>query len=1028
MHVSSSVSSARSWSRCPVVPAALLVAAFAGGCGGSSGSSGQSGITGQESLKPGGGTFFVDENGSGGRASLHLAQVLWGRLVDVHEIDVAGNRVEVPVFRDFVVEPGVLTNGASYVLDRNPVTQRERLTIQARKTGVVDTSAFDQLLAEANDALPAVTTKNTNSAPPFTSVPRNACVVLRFDDCLDDSAAGALNLFNTVQVVSGYPPSTPFAARVVFDPNHGATIRGAFHSTRVLVDMTTSEAESIALPVPQGVNPIGLPASLSASASANVALRIPSRVDVGSGQFQVLTNLAGVSLDDQQNGPVDSLAPTLDILRALRSGNPGDASNGFLTDVDRPRVVGGWPITVSDADPDPDPSSDAGFDFLLDFSFNTTCLNAPAVGDVLTIGTALLEVTEAAPLAGVGVNDLKARSAVFVGNPLTLTGPGLYQAPFLPSLAVPDGCWVSFLPEATTFPSDGVLTTAQVLLRFSEPMDPDTLSPFGDFLIVNGAGGAASTAISHNIIVGEVAPNSDLTLFSFSPKLPMRHVANDANDIKHLELDAPRDLAGNRLRHELPFIDFKIEPLEATQNNGAIVLRLDANDEYAPNGAGPDGLADLRGQFFFDSQQGSIFPRPVATTGWPGDRSNPVPRLMQAGFNTNLPLNPLGAKVQALWRYCDFGWNVRDETKYNLDIVGLSWSPNTGGVQADFFELFEIRLGHSRFLPDEAFGNTGLPPGTLFENNYLAGSNQKVVHNRVLGYAVNPSLRFNSTTNVVMMPYPLNLGTSTPDVTYTWRDTTILTLGADGGTPGSVQPPVPGPPGVPVTNEGAAGGPNFAAIRNVPSVGLPLLIEFKCFPSDSGLGINALDVALAGGSAGPAFRAFSAGGINNLGNPTPVQPDNAGTPAGIVTPGGLTAPVDSAYHIGQLDTVVRVSRVHSAWLDSGLAGTTTWQAPVLEPAAAAQPSGTSVQLDFRSATAFSGPSAATAPFNAALLTAYGNPATPNPPFSETSLSDWSTNIALANAKRYLQLRITFVNNTSAGVSPKLTALALPFTK
>ncbi len=1020
MHVSSPASFARPWSRSPAVPVLLLVGAFVAGCGGGSGSSGQSGITGQESVKPGGGTFFVDENGSGGRASLHLAQVMWGRLVDVHEVDAAGKRVEVPVFRDFVVEPGILTNGASYVLDRNPVTQRERLTIQARKRGVVDTSAFDQLLAAANDALPAVTTKNVNSAPPFTSVPRNACVVLRFDDCLADGAAGALNLPNTVLVLSGYPPITPFSARVVFDPNHGATVRGVFHSTRVLVDMTTSEAEANALPAPQGVNQVGLPASLAATPSANVSVRIPSRVDVGSGQFQVLTNLSGVSLDDQQNGPTDIGVPTIDIVRAMRSGNPDNPSNGFLTDVERPRVVGGWPMTVVDADPDP--SGEAGFDFLVDFSFTTTCLNPPEVGDVLTIGSALLEVTEAAPLVGVGVTDLKARSVVFVGNPLTLTGNGLYQAPFLPSLTLADGCWVSFLPEATTFPTDGVQTTAQVLLRFSEPMDPATLSPFGDFLIVNGAAGPSSSAIAHNILVGEVAPSSDLTLFSFAPKLPMRHTANDANDIKHLELKEPRDLAGNRLRHRLPFVDFKIAPLEATQNNGAIVLRLDANDEYAPNGAGPDGLADLRGQFFFDSQRGGIFPRPVATTGWPGDRSNPVPRLMQAGFFSNLPLNPLGAKVQALWRYCDFGWNVRDETKYNLDVVGLNWSPFTGGVQADFFELFEIRLGHSRFLPDELFFNTGLPGATPFEGNYLNGSNQKVVHNRTLGYAVNPSLRFNSTTNVVMMPYPLNLGSATPDVTYTWRDTTILTKGADGGTPGSPgPPPVAGPPGVPVSNEGVAGGANFATIRNVPSVGLPLLIEFKCFPSDSGLGINGLDVALAGGTAGPAFRAFSAGGINNLGNPTLVQPDNALTPTGIVTPAGLSAPVDPAYYIGQLDTVVRLSRVHTVWLDSGLTGTTTWAAPVLEPAGAAQPTGTSVQLEFRSATGFA--TAAVTQFNAALMDAYGEQ-TNNP----TVLSDWSSNISLANGKRYLQVRITLVNNTAAGVSPQLTALALPFTK
>ncbi len=216
MHASSPALSDRSCSRSSSVFPLLLLVALAGSCGGSAGSGGQSGIPGQEESKPGGGTFFVDVNGGGGRSTLHLAEVLWGRLVDVHEIDGSGRRIETPIFRDFVIEPGVLTNGSSYVLDRNPVTQRERLTIQARKTGVPDTSAFDQLLAAASDALPQVVQKNVSSSPPFTSVPRNACVVLRFDDCLDDDADGAQNLPNTVQVesVTGLLPSTEREERV----------------------------------------------------------------------------------------------------------------------------------------------------------------------------------------------------------------------------------------------------------------------------------------------------------------------------------------------------------------------------------------------------------------------------------------------------------------------------------------------------------------------------------------------------------------------------------------------------------------------------------------------------------------------------------------------------------------------------------------------------------------------------------------------------------------------------------------------
>lgn len=1035
MHASLPPSLARSCRSRALVPA-LLCAAFASACGGSSGGNGQSGIPGQELAKPGGGTFFVDENGSGGRTNLGLAEVRWGRLVDVHEVDAAGDRVELPVFRDMVIEPTILTGG-SYVLDRNQVTQRERLTIKARKNGVPDPTDFDDLLAAARNQLPVVSIKNVSAAPPFTAVPRNACLVVRFDDCLDDDTAAAVVLGDTVEVFTGYPPVTPFEARVVFDPNHGAMVSGAFHTTRVLVDMTTSEAEASALPVIVGVNPVGMPASQENSPSSNVSLRIATRVDVGSGQFAVLTNLAGAPLDEQKNGPMDPNSPSLDVVRALRSGNPDvtiiGGSNGFLLDLERPRLIGAWPITISSATNDG--AGDPGFDFLLDLEFTTSCLDAPEVGDVVTINGSFLEVSEAATLTGVGVTDLKVRSAAFVGNSLTLQGDGLYQAPFLPS-ALELGCWVSFLPEADEFPAGGVSTTASILLRFNEPMDPATLSPFRDFLVVKGGEGSNPTA--HNVIVGEVVSN-DLSVFTFDPTLSLPHVNGDVNSRLHVELIRPRDLAGNRLRHDLPPVEFLIDENEPDQDNGSIVLRLDDDDEYGPAGGGPDSRGDLRGQFFYDGERGSIFPRPVAVSGWPADRTIPVPARMTQGFFSTVPvpLNPLGAKLQTLWRHCDVGWIVRDETKYNLDVIGLNWAPLNGAVQSDFFELFEIRLGHSRWLPDEgaagAWPTSGLPAGTPFEGNYLNGSNQRVVHSRTLGYFVNPSERFNSTSGIVMMPFPLNKGT-TPDVTYTWRDTSILTEGADGGITGGMTPT----PGVPTGIEVEAGAPGPAgslfAVRKVKTIGLPLLMEFNCFPSDSGLGNNNPELALPNlGAPSPNFRAYSAGGFNSAGTATPVLPDSELTPKGgfnpfSTPPGILTPPVDRAFFYGQLDTVVRISRVHTAWLDSGLNGVTEWQSPVLEPLDSDQPAGTAVLLDFRSAVNFSGSGGTSAPFNAPGLNPYGDPPPPNPSFSPVSLSDWSSDITLSNGKQYLQVRITFVNNPSTGLSPELSALALPFLK
>jgi hypothetical protein len=1041
---------------------ALVFAALATACGGGGGGGGQSGIPGQEGTKETGESFIVDENQSGGGSNLHLAEVLWGRLVDVHQIDGTGQRVDPPVFEDFVIHPNVLTDNTRYVLDRNPVTQRERLVIQnVHGPDPGDPSPgedeFLTLLAEA-EALPVVAPKHDDgsASPPFTAVPRNACMVLRFDDCLDDDEpAGLVNL---VRVFTGYPPITPFSARVIFDPNHGAMVGGRYHTTRVLVDMTVSQAEAAAPGAPLDPNAVGLPASQNSSPSANVSVRIPSQVDVGSGQPVVLTNLSGVSLDLDDNDPIDFGSLTLDVVRAVRSGNSSDQSNGFLRDLEKPRVVGGWPITITAATPD---GAGDELDFLIGFTFDTTCLNTPAAGDVVTMGEIFLQVTAPGVLVGNVVSNLKVRAAAEPSSPQALLGEGLFHAPFQTALALAPGCWVSFLPEAITFPTTGIETRAQVLVRFSEPMDPGSLSPFGGasggFRVVRG-GGASSPAISSNIIVGDVLlADPDLTEFAFVPSLPYPHTLNSTTDVLHVEVSSlASDLAGNRLRNALPFVDFTIADLQATEENGAIVLRFESSDEYAPDGPDadpfadpPDSLPDLRGQFFFDD--GKLVPRPVSFASWPVDQTIPVPaRMIPVAGGVFTPLNPLGAKMQMLWRYCDLGWDACDETKHNMDVIGLSWSPFGGQVLADFYDQFEIQLGHSRFLPDEGGGppppfapNSGLPT-SAFEDNYLAGSNPAgrggvVVHNRGLGYVINPANLFTATTGTLLIPFPFNQGQG-QDVTYTWRDTAILAKGGGGdvnqvgiplaieanaGVIGSIPCPLDRFPANPLRSGDLAGN------ANVPSYGLPLLIEVRCHPSDQGLGFNLLGVAIGGigGAVVPAFRAYSAGGINTLGNQEIVLPDAEPAPRGGFNPGS-TPPgtrtrfaVDSVFYLGQLDTVVRVSRVHTVWLDAGQDVSPLWQPAVVEPSLAIQPTGTNILIDYRGASNFSGPG--TQPFSSTRLDPYGNRIVDGDP-APTNVTDWSPNIGIGDTKRFLQVRLTFLSNIETRVVPELDALALPY--
>src|SRR6185503_2601902 len=173
--------------------------------------------------------------------------------------------------------------------------------------------------------------------------------------------------------------------------------------------------------------------------------------------------------------------------------------------------------------------------------------------------------------------------------------------------------------------------------------------------------------------------------------------------------------------------------------------------------------------------------------------------------------------------------------------------------------------------------------------------------------------------------------------------------------------------------------------RRVPSFGLPLLIEIRCHPSDQGLGFNSFSLALANGIpllATPNFRAYSGGGVNTLGNPEIVLPDAELAPRGTFNPAG-TPPgartrlaVDSVFYLGQLDTVVKLSRVHTVWLDAGDSVSPLWHAPVIQPSLANLPTGSQLLIDYRSATNFSegGPE----PFDKTRLDAYGNTASTDP--------------------------------------------------
>jgi hypothetical protein len=1026
------------------------------------------GVEGQEFAKPSGGSYFLDTNQGGSATRLHLEQMFWGRLVDVHDVDERGNLDRTPVFTDFVINEAIQSDGNRYRLEINPITQRTRLVI-LRTRGAPDrgVGTFESLLRTAADNLsPVIPNGDQEVDTTFSFIARNAALVLKFDDLLKDDLEAQGDLHETVRVFQGYPPETPFLCRPIFDSNHGGVVDGEFHSTRVVLDLTISVNEASSMVIPQPINAVGLSGSETSTPSANVVVRLPTRTDFGSGQFKLLRGLSGAAVSDRDNGPIDISSATRSVVRAMRSGNATDSNNGYLLDLSPPSVVGGWFLSldrVLDLS-----GGEAGFDFVVDLTFLTVCNRTPVVGDVITIGNAFLEVArEGTPPDGLGrVQGVEVRSLSQdpVTNPSSLLGAGQFLTLYQVAGQVPAGCWVTFNPPPVNFPAEGVSTSSQALVRFSEPMELGSLSPFDNFTIVRGD--SSSEISATNLIVGEILPSGDQRTFTFRPTLSLPHDTNTA-ETYHVRVQGPTDLAGNGLALPLPAVNFEMNATEPQVRTGSTVIRFASIDEVQPI-----GLTDWRGQFFFDFAGQAIRPRPVAVTSYVADRVNPVPSIMipfPPGVQT--PLTPLGSKLQTLWRYCDLAWQVLDESKYNLDVIGLSWAPVGGRVINDFFDQFEIRLAHSRRMPDEAidanllpqYGGSGLVGGPQqFTANILIDplSPQKVVHPRNRGYRINSADLFVADSGTVMLPWPLNRGSFEPE-TYTWRDTAVLALGA----PGAVGIPLDIEAGPPLSLEDFFG--YVAPAGAVPSFGLPLLMEYRCFPSTIGLGLNPLDISIAiNSSAIPSFRSFSSGGLDESGVAIRRDPDAESVPQGGFNPtsnppGQPTARSDdNAFYIGQLDVVTRVSRVHSVWIDTSF-DAPDFGAPVVLPPRSEFPDGTDVILEFRGAHGFVlgsldsllGPTDESVfPFDARHLNPYGDifavlpiprgtgqnqvivdtykllgsDAFPGEVQYQGDIDTWSDDLDSIDGAQYFQMRVTFLSNIGTGLSPELSAIGIPY--
>ena len=325
----------------------LLYGALAGvmslglsGCSGAEGvePSSQDSPVGSETL------FFGDLNSGGAAPEVRLSRLTYGRLVDVDGLTSEGTRRTMA--RDFVIGQNLVSDDLNYELTLNGVTGQETLLIRRNVDETEGLEDFLDLLREAGEGLDPIQVQDLTTSGTFSMLPRNAALVLTFDDLLLPSSITD----RSIEVLVGDPPTSPFEARIFPAENYGGLgSDGNFYPTRVIVDLTSSLLEQQVAGSDVPINGVGLPASIEPD-QANIQVRIPTVANPVVGLPQVLVNLTDHELATTGNGPVDFTTNTRSVTRALRSGGqPGvvvDPFNGFLRDTSPPQVIGATPLLV----------------------------------------------------------------------------------------------------------------------------------------------------------------------------------------------------------------------------------------------------------------------------------------------------------------------------------------------------------------------------------------------------------------------------------------------------------------------------------------------------------------------------------------------------------------------------------------------------------------------------------------------------------------------------------------------------------
>ena len=1000
-----------------------------------------------------------------GKSTLFLEDIQWGRLVDVFDGD--GLLIEA----DVVIREAVQSDGVLYTLGLNPITQRESLTISASSSSATFTSAF----ADATSGLSSLQSKAFDEPAPFTKVARNGSVKLVFSEFLDPTTVDR----QTLQVLIGTSEENFQSLEVRYVVKEGIGQDGQPKGI-VILDPTVSRLDSESLGIPE--NGVGFPESVGLI-NPNVKLRIPTAVNPFLNQNFLLTNKTGTEtfgvirdntgtsiLEPHEFAGFDPVS-----VRAFRTGNTSDVFNGFLIDNLQPDLIVSQDVTIASV-------VEIGFLRTITYAIDALGCRAvtPKVGDVIESGTAVVQITS--------VVDPSDNSAYVVTGTLlagslpagTVGASGLLTTKYTLADSAVQLCFVTITPAPGTLPATDVDPFATFSVRFSEPIDISTVRSLDSMVLAStdeatftvtdaddgwdsSGGETVANYIdrlpgfgpgsgSGNIMFGPVSVTGDAQGYTLAP---VAGVTDPFDPLATIGISLALrdgatgilDLSGNALSFNGFVAGHNSQP--STQLTLAGPVPTDSYFALRGNGVDEDNdqAPEYGGQVGAQLGDGILRGRALSRFSRQADQTNQyVGQRLKFTSGIMTPLVPAGAVLQTIWGYHHLGFGLTSNAEFNLDVEGMNWSPFEGVLFDDSFARYSLALAHSRRFPDDyidpasgypEYQNSGLrrlSSNDFDENIYAYGQNPTTYADldEVIcfdtSYDISNVNKFQTAGGVFMYPWP------DFQTTYTWRDTGYPKPNGgslEGGNPLNGY-------GVPIRVVSAA--PPTYQKGYYPSIALPLLMRYRCYPRGGEWGFNGFQISIMVGSSNiPAFRVFSAGGQDTAPTWQFVVPDSAprGTHpyGGYVTAGagqgGTTKGFGPELYWGQVDFVTKVSKVYTHWFDFG-ANLASLSAVTLEPTQSQAQPGTAVLVDYRASTLVvdTGCTNQATPLDdaSASFDAYGD-------YEATGCgqvdqpSDWSDDAAdlVASGKRFFQLRFTFVANIDQDLDAELDAFGFAYT-